>query len=239
MDDDELIARVAGGDDAALREVFSWHAPWLAARIRRMQPCPGPPSLRRPAARGSRSAGWPRWWRSQQWPTPVPRLLAPPTSAWLPGSPPGPSRCCPASPPSGSRVLPSPTGRFSCLTLRSPQRGPRWRCVCDPHPERIIVNVEITDLTRRFGRAQQPLMSQATSHTAGRVPCQHRVALPLSAARGGLAERCVAWRSDVVVGYPVVVAQLVPHWRGAYRGALLLANHPGQGAVGQLADNRV
>jgi RNA polymerase sigma-70 factor (ECF subfamily) len=38
MDDDELIAAVAGGDDAALRELFSRHAPWLAARLRAMLP---------------------------------------------------------------------------------------------------------------------------------------------------------------------------------------------------------
>jgi RNA polymerase sigma-70 factor, ECF subfamily len=34
MDDDELIAAVAAGDDGALRELFSRHAPWLAARLR-------------------------------------------------------------------------------------------------------------------------------------------------------------------------------------------------------------
>jgi hypothetical protein len=33
MDDHELIAAVAGGDDAALRERFSRHAPWLAGRL--------------------------------------------------------------------------------------------------------------------------------------------------------------------------------------------------------------
>ena len=38
MDDDELIARVAGGDDAALRELFRRHAPWLAARLRAVLP---------------------------------------------------------------------------------------------------------------------------------------------------------------------------------------------------------
>jgi RNA polymerase sigma-70 factor, ECF subfamily len=38
MDDDELIARVAGGDDAALRELFFRHAPWLAARLRAVLP---------------------------------------------------------------------------------------------------------------------------------------------------------------------------------------------------------
>jgi RNA polymerase sigma-70 factor (ECF subfamily) len=36
MDDDELIARIASGDDGdgALRELFTRHAPWLAARLR-------------------------------------------------------------------------------------------------------------------------------------------------------------------------------------------------------------
>ncbi len=34
MDDEELVARVAAGDDTALRELFSRHAPWLAARLR-------------------------------------------------------------------------------------------------------------------------------------------------------------------------------------------------------------
>src|SRR5450755_3458545 len=38
MDDDELIAAVAGGDDRALRELFSRHAPWLAARLRGVLP---------------------------------------------------------------------------------------------------------------------------------------------------------------------------------------------------------
>ncbi len=38
MDDDELIARLAGGDDVALRELFSRHAPWLAARLRTVLP---------------------------------------------------------------------------------------------------------------------------------------------------------------------------------------------------------
>jgi hypothetical protein len=31
MDDDELIAAMAGGDDTALRELFAQHAPCLAA----------------------------------------------------------------------------------------------------------------------------------------------------------------------------------------------------------------
>jgi RNA polymerase sigma-70 factor, ECF subfamily len=34
MDDDELIASLAGGDDTALRELFARHARWLAARLR-------------------------------------------------------------------------------------------------------------------------------------------------------------------------------------------------------------
>lgn len=40
MDDDELITAVAGGDDGALRELFSRHAPWLAARLRAVLPAP-------------------------------------------------------------------------------------------------------------------------------------------------------------------------------------------------------
>ncbi len=38
MDDDELIARLAGGDESALRELFSRHAPWVAARLRAVLP---------------------------------------------------------------------------------------------------------------------------------------------------------------------------------------------------------
>jgi RNA polymerase sigma-70 factor (ECF subfamily) len=38
MDNDELIAAMAGGDDAALRELFTRHAPWLAARLRAVLP---------------------------------------------------------------------------------------------------------------------------------------------------------------------------------------------------------
>jgi RNA polymerase sigma-70 factor (ECF subfamily) len=38
MDDDELITRLAGGDDTALRELFTRHAPWLAARLRAVLP---------------------------------------------------------------------------------------------------------------------------------------------------------------------------------------------------------
>src|ERR1700751_2785248 len=38
MDDDELIAAMARGDDTALRELFARHAPWLAARLRPILP---------------------------------------------------------------------------------------------------------------------------------------------------------------------------------------------------------
>ena len=36
--DDDLIAAIAGGDDIALRELFTRHAPWLAVRLRSMLP---------------------------------------------------------------------------------------------------------------------------------------------------------------------------------------------------------
>jgi RNA polymerase sigma-70 factor, ECF subfamily len=38
MVDDELVARIAAGDDTALRELFARHAPWLAARLRAVLP---------------------------------------------------------------------------------------------------------------------------------------------------------------------------------------------------------
>src|SRR5947199_1425900 len=38
MDDDELVSRVAAGDDTALRELFGRHAPWLAVRLRTVLP---------------------------------------------------------------------------------------------------------------------------------------------------------------------------------------------------------
>jgi RNA polymerase sigma-70 factor (ECF subfamily) len=38
MDDDGLIARLAAGDGPALKELFSRHAPWLAARLRTVLP---------------------------------------------------------------------------------------------------------------------------------------------------------------------------------------------------------
>ena len=40
MDDDELIAALAAGDDAGLRELFMRHATWLAARLRAALPPP-------------------------------------------------------------------------------------------------------------------------------------------------------------------------------------------------------
>jgi RNA polymerase sigma-70 factor (ECF subfamily) len=38
MDDDELLTAIAAGDDTALRELFSRHAPWLAIRLRSLLP---------------------------------------------------------------------------------------------------------------------------------------------------------------------------------------------------------
>jgi RNA polymerase sigma-70 factor, ECF subfamily len=38
MDDNEMIGRLANGDDAALRELFGKHAAWLAVRLRTMLP---------------------------------------------------------------------------------------------------------------------------------------------------------------------------------------------------------
>jgi len=38
MENDELMAAMAGGDDAALRELFARHAPRLAARLRAVLP---------------------------------------------------------------------------------------------------------------------------------------------------------------------------------------------------------
>jgi RNA polymerase sigma-70 factor (ECF subfamily) len=38
MDDDDLISALAGGDDTVLRELFTRHAPWLAARLRKALP---------------------------------------------------------------------------------------------------------------------------------------------------------------------------------------------------------
>lgn len=38
MDDDALLAALAGGDHAPLRTLFDRHAPWLAGRLRRILP---------------------------------------------------------------------------------------------------------------------------------------------------------------------------------------------------------
>jgi RNA polymerase sigma-70 factor (ECF subfamily) len=38
MDDEDLVAAVAAGDDRALRALFDRHAPWLAARLRSVLP---------------------------------------------------------------------------------------------------------------------------------------------------------------------------------------------------------
>jgi RNA polymerase sigma-70 factor (ECF subfamily) len=38
MNDEELVAASAAGDDVALRELFGRHAPWLAARLRSVLP---------------------------------------------------------------------------------------------------------------------------------------------------------------------------------------------------------
>ena len=68
MDDDELIAAMAGGDDTALRESFARHAPWLAARLR-LDPARGRGGGRaagelpgRLAGRGAPARGPPGGW---------------------------------------------------------------------------------------------------------------------------------------------------------------------------------
>jgi RNA polymerase sigma-70 factor, ECF subfamily len=38
MDDNDLVAAVARGDDSALRELFGRHAPWLGGRLRAVLP---------------------------------------------------------------------------------------------------------------------------------------------------------------------------------------------------------
>jgi len=38
MDDERLLTAVAEGDQTALREIFDRHAPWVAARLRRILP---------------------------------------------------------------------------------------------------------------------------------------------------------------------------------------------------------
>jgi RNA polymerase sigma-70 factor, ECF subfamily len=69
MDDDELIAAVAAGDDTALRELFTRHAPWLAARLRVALPPPDVEDVLQETflavwrgARAYRPQGTPRAW---------------------------------------------------------------------------------------------------------------------------------------------------------------------------------
>ena len=69
MDDDELIAALAAGDDAALRELFTRHAPWLAARLRAALPPPDVEDVLQETflavwkgARAYRPQGTPRAW---------------------------------------------------------------------------------------------------------------------------------------------------------------------------------
>jgi RNA polymerase sigma-70 factor, ECF subfamily len=69
MDDDELIAAIAGGDDTALRELFARHATWLAARLRPILPAAEVEDVLQESflavwrgARGYRSQGSPGGW---------------------------------------------------------------------------------------------------------------------------------------------------------------------------------
>ena len=69
MDDEQLIAAVAAGDDGALRELFARHAPWLAARLQRTLPAAVVEDVLQETfiavwrgARGYRAAGAPGAW---------------------------------------------------------------------------------------------------------------------------------------------------------------------------------
>ncbi len=69
MDDDELIAALAAGDDTTLRELFTRHAPWLAARLRAALPLPDVEDVLQETflavwkgAGGYKSQGRPRAW---------------------------------------------------------------------------------------------------------------------------------------------------------------------------------
>ena len=69
MDDDGLIAAVAAGDDTALRELFTRHASWLAARLRAALPPPDVEDVLQETflavwrgARAYRPQGTPRAW---------------------------------------------------------------------------------------------------------------------------------------------------------------------------------
>ena len=112
MDDDGLVARVAAGDDTALRELFSRHAPWLAARLRAVLP--------RRRGRG-RPAG------------DVPRGLA--RRAWLPAVRRGrglavghrpQAGCAAAAPPRPGRGRAARRGHGPGARRRATRR--RWRC---------------------------------------------------------------------------------------------------------------
>ena len=81
MDDDELITRLAGGDDRALRELFSRHAPVLAVRLRTVLP----PSDVEDVLQETFLAAWKG--ASHTSPTPRP-------AAGCGGSPVGRPRCC-------------------------------------------------------------------------------------------------------------------------------------------------
>lgn len=64
MDDDELVRAVAGGDDRALRELFSRRAPWLAARLRAVLPAADVEDVLQEtfvAAWRGAAAGWCAW----------------------------------------------------------------------------------------------------------------------------------------------------------------------------------
>jgi RNA polymerase sigma-70 factor (ECF subfamily) len=74
MDDDDLIAAIAGGDDTGLRELFSRHAPWLAVRLRAVLPATDVEDVLQETflavwqgARGYRSAGRPGAARGWLW----------------------------------------------------------------------------------------------------------------------------------------------------------------------------
>ena len=69
MDAYELLAALAAGDDAALRELFTRHAPWLAARLRAALPPSDVEDVLQETflavwqgARGYRPRGTPRAW---------------------------------------------------------------------------------------------------------------------------------------------------------------------------------
>jgi RNA polymerase sigma-70 factor (ECF subfamily) len=69
MDDDELIAALAAGDEDALRELFTRHAAWLAARLRAALPPPDVEDVLQETflavwkgAAGYRPQGTPRAW---------------------------------------------------------------------------------------------------------------------------------------------------------------------------------